>query len=72
METCPTSNSQYKRTNKVNHELTSTHLAPNIQYYRQQCERKINLANKRSPFTTQRKNNKKMWYCETGKKYKNY
>ena len=69
MEHCPTCNLQYKRNNKYNHELTNTHLATNNQYYRQQCKKVINLADKRFHLqSNEHKNSKRFWFCEVCKK----
>ena len=70
MEHCPTCNSQYKRNNKYNHELTNTHLATNKQYYCQQCKKILNIADETFHLqSNEHKNRKKrMWYCEACKK----
>ena len=69
MEHCPTCNSQYKRNNKYNHELTNTHLAAISQYFCQQCRRILNLADERFQLqSNEHKNSKRMWYCEACKK----
>ena len=69
MEHCPTCNLQYKRNIKYNHELTNTILAANNQYYCQQGKRILNLADKRFHLhSNERKNIKRMWYCEACKK----
>ena len=69
MEHCPTCNSQYKRNNKYNHELTNTHLAANNQYYCQQCKQILNIADKRLHLqSNELKNSKRMWYCDVCKK----
>ena len=69
MQHCPTCNSQYKRKNKYNHEVTNTHLAANNQYYCQNCQKILNLADKRIHLqSNEHKNNKKMSYCELCKK----
>ena len=53
MEHCQTCNLQYKRNNIYNHELTNIHLAADNQYYCQQCERILNLADKKDSMYNQ-------------------
>ena len=69
MERCPTSNLQYKRKSKYNHESTNTHLAAKNQYYCQQGKRILILADKRFHLQSNEHENKnRMWYCETCKR----
>ena len=69
MERCPNCNLQYKRNNRYNQELTSTQLAANSQYYCQQCEKILNLADKSFHLQpNEQKNIKRMWFCEACKK----
>ena len=58
MESCPTFNLQNKRNSKFNHQLTNKYLAASYQYYCQQCERIINLTDKKSQLqSNEHKNN---------------
>ena len=69
MEHCPTCNLQYKRNNIYNHDLTITHRAAKNQYYCQQCEKVLNLAERRFHLqSNEQKNRKRMWYCDACKK----
>ena len=68
MEHCQLCNLHHKRNSKLNHELTNTHLAANIQNHCQQCKRILNLADKRFHLqSNEHKINKRMWYCEACK-----
>ena len=61
MEHFPTCNLQYKRKNKYTHELANTHLSANNQYYCQQCETILNLADERFHLQSiEHKNNKRL------------